>query len=132
MKETKDYRKQVGKRIRIVQHLCDQVDQNMADSLGLSIQQYRKLISGMHEIGVDKLYFIIETLKPDMNYVFYGDHSNGFFFDKKITEEKDVKRIIKEVVAYTLNLPKKDRVNICMTLIDANKTIFQSIAQMDE
>ena len=122
------YRKEIGGRIRIVGHAHNLMDQDMADILGLSVQQFRKIIVGMHEMGVDKLYCIIKELNPNMNFIFYGDTSKGLFFDKDPSDKDiNIETVIEMIVSYIIQLPKAEKVEMYQKLMKASGIVFDSI-----
>ncbi|MDO4977020.1 MAG: hypothetical protein Q4E53_07145 [Eubacteriales bacterium] len=110
--EAQDEVKEIGDRLNKIQKFCGKQNEEMPELLAVSKGAYLHYKSGLRQMNVSTLFRLCESLKPNMNYLFYGinpEHivleDSDFFPAEK---EYDFEMIVYILVAYLSSLSKDE------------------------
>lgn len=76
---------EIGERLRVARENLSVSRSQMAETLGLSDEHYRRLESGASSISVDKLYLLDEKYHIDITYLICGRNNEEFDLERYIS-----------------------------------------------
>ena len=75
---------QIGRRLKRVQTLRGISDEQMAETLGVTINHYRnRILKGKCLLTSDRLFSLVSEYSISLDYIITGDESRGLFIDHK-------------------------------------------------
>lgn len=103
--------KKIGSRIRKIQKYHNLLNKEMEDFLSVSRSTYGYYLSGERRLSLNTLILLRDKLKPNMNYLFYGEDNEPVIFqESKIddTEKQDFEEISHMLMSYLSSLPGEE------------------------
>ena len=76
---------EIGERLRVARENLALSRSEMAESMGLSDEQYKRLESGASSITVDKLFLLDEKYHIDISYLISGKNKGEFDLERYIS-----------------------------------------------
>lgn len=76
---------EIGERLRAARENLSLSRSEMAESMGLSDEQYKRLESGASSITVDKLFLLDEKYHIDISYLISGKNKGEFDLERYIS-----------------------------------------------
>ena len=75
---------QMGRRLKRVQTLKGISDEQMAETLGITLNHYRnRVLKGKSILTSDRLFSLVSEYSISLDYIISGDESRGLFIDRK-------------------------------------------------
>lgn len=76
---------EIGERLRAARENLSLSRSEMAESMGLSDEQYKRIESGVSSITVDKLFLLDEKYHMDISYLISGKIKDKFDLERYIS-----------------------------------------------
>ena len=84
---------QVGNRLQIARKNIGYTQEAFAETLGVTVEHYRKLESGVHALNPEKMLLLYKVYKIDLTYLITGEKNASFdlksFLAKCSIEERE-------------------------------------------
>ena len=84
---------QIGNRLQTVRKNIRYTQEAFAETLGISVEHYRKLESGVYALQLEKMLLLYKTYKIDPTYLITGEKEESFnmerFLAKCSIEERE-------------------------------------------
>lgn len=91
---------QMGRRLKRVQTLKGISDEQMAETLGITLNHYRnRVLKGKSILTSDRLFSLVSEYSISLDYIITGDESRGLFVNSKEEATYSKKQIESFIIA---------------------------------
>ena len=99
----------IGKRLKEVQIALGYSQNEVAEIMGISPEMYRRYCKGGTLVPTDKLLYLYNEKKFDINYVLIGERADNRDFSMQISSmpKADRDQLIEDVMNYVVRIVKK-------------------------
>lgn len=101
-RKKKDINIEIGKRLREIRVNNGYTQERISEILGVGVEHYRKLESGLHGLQPDKMLILYQECKIDPTYLITGERNRDFDLDYFLANSDAKKRseCIEQIISF--------------------------------